>query len=76
MTEVLTTITPKYQVHIPIKIRELAGLKKHGPAKIKVKKSKIIIEPLKEGFLSLAGAFKVKNPIPAEKIRDYIDYAG
>lgn len=74
MTELLTTITPKYQVHIPIKIRELAGLKKHGLVKIKAKRSKIIIEPLKKSFLSLAGAFKVKNPIPAEKVRDYIDY--
>lgn len=29
----------------------------------------------KEGLLKWAGAFKVKNPIPADKIRDYIDYS-
>ena len=43
----------------------------------RVEKKKIIIEPIdeKKGILSLAGKFKVKNPIPAEKIRDYIDYS-
>lgn len=72
-----TTITPKFQVHIPVSIRKKAGLKRHGKAKITVENSKIIIEPIdkKKGILSLAGKYKVKNPIPAEKIRDYIDYS-
>lgn len=75
--EVMTTITPKFQVHIPVSIRKKIGLKKHGRAKISTHKNKIIIEPSndKQGILSLAGKFKVKNPIPAEKIRDYIEYA-
>ncbi len=73
--EILTTITPKFQVHIPVAIRKKIGLKKHGRAVIRVEKKKIIIEPIKSDFLSLAGKYKVKNPIPAEKIRDYIDYA-
>ena len=75
--EVLTTITPKFQVHIPVSIRKKIGLKKHGRAKISTHKNKIIIEkiPEKDSILSLAGKYKVKNPIPAEKIRDYIDYA-
>ena len=73
----LTTITPKFQVHIPVSIRKKVGLSKHGKALIKAEKSKIIIEPLdeKKGILALAGKFKVKKPIPAEKIRDYIDYS-
>lgn len=72
-----TTITPKFQVHIPVSIRKKAGLTSHGKAKISVEKSKIVIEPIdeKKGILSLAGKFKVKKPIPAEKIRDYIDYS-
>jgi AbrB family looped-hinge helix DNA binding protein len=72
-----TTITPKFQVHIPVSIRRKIGLKKHGRAIIKAKDRKIIIEPVdeKKGILSLAGKFKVKKPIPAEKIRDYIDYS-
>lgn len=71
------TITPKFQVHIPVSIRKKAGLTKHGKALIRTEQSKIIIEPLdkKKGILSLAGKFKVKNPIPAEKIRNYIDYS-
>lgn len=74
--QTLTTITPKFQVHIPVSVRKKIGLK-HGRAIVKVEKNKIIIEPIdeKKGILSLAGKFKVKNPIPAEKIRDYIDYS-
>ncbi len=72
-----TTITPKFQVHIPVSIRKKAGITRHGKAVIRAEKSKIIIEPIdgKKGILSLAGKYKVKNPIPAEKIRDYIDYS-
>ncbi len=70
-----TTITPRFQVHIPVAIREKIGLKKHGKAIIKAERKKIIIEPVKSDILSLAGTFKVKNPIPAEKIRDFIDYS-
>lgn len=73
--ETLTTITPQFQVHIPTKIRKAIGLKRHGRAVIKVQRERIIIEPLPEDFRKWAGKFKVKNPIPAEKIRDYIDYA-
>lgn len=72
--QTLTTITPKFQVHIPVAIRKQIGLKKHGRATIKAEKNTIIIKPVKNDFLSLGGAFKVKNPIPAEKIRDYIEY--
>ena len=71
----LTTITSKFQVHIPVSIRKKIGLKKHGRAIIKVERKRIIIQPTESDFLSLSGKFKVKNPIPAEKIRDYIDYA-
>lgn len=73
--DILTTITPNFQVHIPIAIRKKLGLKKHGPAIIKTEKKKIIIEPIKKDFLSLAGKYKVKKPISAEKIRDHIDYS-
>lgn len=73
--ETLTTITPKFQVHIPVAIRKKIGLKKHGRAVIRTEKKRIVIEPITSDFLSLAGKYKVKNPIPAEKIRDYIEYA-
>lgn len=75
--DTLTTITPKFQVHIPVAIRKKAGLKKHGRARIRVQAKKIIIEPItdEDDFLSLGGKYKVKNPIPVEKIKDYIDYS-
>lgn len=71
-----TTITPKFQVHIPVAIRKKIGLKKHGRAIIRADKKRIIIELNIPSILDLAGKYKVKNPIPAEKIRDYIDYSG
>lgn len=73
--QIFTTITPKFQIHIPVSIRKKIGLTKHGRAKIYAEKKKIIIEPIKDDFLSLGGKFKVKNPIPAEEIRDFIDYS-
>ena len=69
-----TTITPKYQVHIPSAIRKEIGLVKHGRARVYAEGLRIVIEPAKTSLLSLAGKFKVKRPIPAEKIRDYISY--
>lgn len=71
-----TTITSKFQVHIPVAIRKKVGLTTHGRAKITAQGKKIVIEPEKFDILSLGGKFKVKHPIPAEKIRDYIDYSG
>lgn len=73
--EMMTTITPQFQVHIPVAIRKAVGLKKHGRATISVQGKNILIKPEPVSFLSFGGAFKVKNPIPAEKIRDYIDYS-
>ena len=75
--QTLTTITPKFQVHIPSMIRKKAGLKRHGKAIIRADKRKIIIEPIADSkkILALAGKFKVKHPIPVEKIRDHIEYA-
>lgn len=74
--QVTTTITPKFQVHIPAAIRKKIGLTKHGKALIKAQKAEIIITPMKSGILSLAGRFQVKKPIRAEEIRDHIDHTG
>lgn len=73
--DMFVTITPKYQVHIPVAIRKQIGLKHHGPARIKADGGKITITPVKDDIMALAGKLKVKNPIPVEKIRDYIDYS-
>lgn len=71
----MTTITPKFQIHIPTEIRRKIGMIRHGRAKIYADGKKIIIEPAISGALSVAGKFKTKHPFPVEKIRDYIDYS-
>ena len=73
--QTVTTITPKFQVHIPIAIRKKIVFKKHGRATIEVKQDKIIIAPVKDDFISLGGTFRVKKPTPAEKIRQFINYS-
>ncbi len=67
------TITPSWQLHIPITARKI--FKKHGRVKIDLLKKSIQISPDRDNIMSLAGTIKVKNPIPADKIRDYIDYS-
>jgi bifunctional DNA-binding transcriptional regulator/antitoxin component of YhaV-PrlF toxin-antitoxin module len=71
----MTTITPKFQIHIPTEIRRRIGIINHGRAKIYAEGKKIIIESAIPGALSVAGKFKIKHPFPVEKIRDYIDYS-
>lgn len=73
--EIYGTITPNWQLHIPVKIRKQIGLKHHGCVKIKAHKKTFSVIPEKDDILALAGKYKVKNPIPADKIRDYIDYS-
>ncbi|MFC1790031.1 AbrB/MazE/SpoVT family DNA-binding domain-containing protein [Patescibacteria group bacterium] len=73
-TLITTTITPNFQVHIPVSVRQQLGLTKHGPARIKAEGKKIIIEPIKSSFLNLGGKYQSKRLIPAEKIRSKIVY--
>ncbi|MBI4065563.1 AbrB/MazE/SpoVT family DNA-binding domain-containing protein [Candidatus Gottesmanbacteria bacterium] len=74
--QTIATITPKFQIHLPKAIREKAGFLTHGPVVMRADKGKIVIEKRKgKGILALAGAFRVKHPIPVENIRDYIDYS-
>ena len=73
--KVLATITPKFQVQIPVSIRKKIGLEKHGRAYIKAEKEKIIIEPITSNFLSLAGKYQTTKPVPAEKIREHLEYS-
>jgi bifunctional DNA-binding transcriptional regulator/antitoxin component of YhaV-PrlF toxin-antitoxin module len=74
-TQMYGTITPSWQLHIPVEMRKLTGITSHGRVSIKAQKNQIIISKPKGDFMDLAGVFKVKNPIPADKIRDYIDYS-
>ena len=75
-----TTITKKWQLHIPVKIRKELNLNKPTTARISTKNGKIIItpEPTATGFMKLAGSLHQEyknNPIDIDNIRDYIDYS-
>ena len=67
------TITPNWQLHIPVKARKI--FKTHGRVKIKIGKNSLEITKPENDIMSLAGTFKVKNPLPADRIREYIDYS-
>ncbi len=74
--ETYGTITPKFQIHLPVAIRKKSGIVVHGRVRIMAEKGKITISGGKrKSILDFQGSVKVKNPIPAEKIRDYIDYS-
>lgn len=71
------TITPSWQIHIPLQIRERLGLTKPVKARINIEQGRMIITPEKSALLSFAGKFKkhYKKKIDLEKTRDYIDYS-
>jgi bifunctional DNA-binding transcriptional regulator/antitoxin component of YhaV-PrlF toxin-antitoxin module len=74
----IITITPKWQVYIPQKIREILGLTMPTKAKIKVEKNTIVLIPQKSKLLMMAGKYKDyarKKKIDLENIRDQIDYS-
>lgn len=76
--EQTVTLTSKFQLHIPKKIREKAGIFTHGPIMMKADKGKVIITQKKTGsILDLAGKYRnkaLKVKIDLANIRDYIDY--
>ena len=74
MLATTTTITPNFQVHIPVDIRKESGMTSHGAARISATKGKIIITQAPKGFLTLGGTFQVKKPIKVENLRDHIDF--
>lgn len=72
------TITNNWQLHVPLAMREIVGLKKPGLVTVQAKKGALIIKPKKSKIMSLAGFLHdkyVKNPIDIDNIRDYIDYS-
>lgn len=75
----IVTITSKFQVHIPKKIREKAGMLNHGPVVMRADKGKITIEKRKgKSILDLGGSIKPRGKakdIDIDNIRDYINYS-
>jgi len=71
----ITTITPKFQVHIPVEIRRKLNITTHGKANISVEKGKIIIEPIESKFMSLGGKYRTPKAMKVETLRNEIDYS-
>mgnify|MGYP001561020313 CR=1 FL=1 len=72
------TITPKWQIYIPQKIRQAIGLDKPARAEITAKNNTIIVKVKKSRLLSLAGKYRrytKGKKIDLDNIRDYIDYS-
>lgn len=72
------SITPKWQIHIPVSIREELGLTIPAQADMYVKGKTFIVKPKKSKILQLGGKYnKIKpvKPIDITHIRDYIDYS-
>lgn len=76
--EVTATITPQFQIHLPVAIRIKAGFTHHGPVVIRADAGRIIIEKKKgKSILDLAGKYRTRGAhrkIDLANIRDYIDY--
>lgn len=73
-----TTITNKWQIHIPQAARKALNLTKPGKFSIKTEKNRLVLIPLESRILKLAGKYKKYakgKKINLEKIRDYIDYS-
>jgi bifunctional DNA-binding transcriptional regulator/antitoxin component of YhaV-PrlF toxin-antitoxin module len=80
--EASVTITPKFQVSIPVSIRKYLKMTKHGKAVMRArlvgKKQIIELVPDDSDILSLAGMFKGSKPVrpvDVDNIRDEVDYS-
>lgn len=73
------TITPNWQIHIPVKIRQAIGLNKHGKVRVEAKNNQIIIKKQKpqDDIMSIIGSLKTKTPkgLDIDNLRDHIDYS-
>lgn len=67
----ITTISEKGQVTIPIAIRDLLGLEPFDKLVFTVEKEKIVAEAMKPNILALYGSVKPKNkkPVDLKKLR-------
>jgi len=71
-------ITPKWQVYIPVSIRDELDLDEPKQAEITAEDGAIVIKPRKNPVANMAGKYKnikPKKKINLENIRDEIDYS-
>ncbi len=72
------SITPKWQIHIPVSIRKELGLTNPTQADVYVENNTLIVKPKRSKILEMGGSLANKKPlrpINIDKIRDFIDYS-
>ena len=72
------SITPKWQIHIPVSIREELGLTTPAQADMYVHGDTFIVKPKRSKILTMGGKYKKLRPvkpIDITHVRDYIDYS-
>lgn len=71
------SITPKWQIHIPVEARKKINLTKPTQMNMTVKDGSLILTPKKSKLLSLSASItppKNVKQINLDTIRDHIDY--
>lgn len=77
MTETIS-ITPHWQIHLPVSFRKALGLITPGLVEITLVKDEIVLKPKKSPILKMAGKYQKIKPVKKvnlDQIRDYIDYS-
>lgn len=72
------SITPKWQIHIPVAIRQALKLDKPSQAELILQDDGFLVRPKKSKILELGGSLANIKPtkrINLTRIRDYIDYS-
>lgn len=72
------SITNKWQIHIPKAARKILKLTKPGRIEIKSKGNKLVLTPVENKILKMAGRYEKYakgKKINLDRIRDYIDYS-
>lgn len=73
------TITPKWQVHIPVAVRKILNLTRPTRVTVTVRNKAIVMRPHTNTLLKSAGSLatyaKKKKHIDLGHIRDHIDYS-
>lgn len=69
-----TITTQKHQIHIPKKIRELVGIEAYTPVRVEAAGGSVLITPIRNSILGLAGTFKTKKVMSVEDIRQQLAY--
>lgn len=72
------SITPKWQLHIPVAVRQALKLDKPELADISLQGDAFLVRPRKSKIFALAGKYrklKPVKPVNLDRIRDYIDYS-